>query len=88
MKFAFTSCFGEAAVRGPRDGSSPKGVESRPAHDPTPIGRGRPFFGDKMRIGIDQGSGWIRSRRPRFMKARWPTISSSATSARSLPASL
>lgn len=58
----------EAAVRRPRDGSSPKGEESRSPHDPdanwTRAGKGRRlFFGYKMHIGIDQGSGLIRSRR-------------------------
>lgn len=58
----------EAAVRRPRDGSSPKGEESRSRHDPdanwTRTGKGRRlFFGYKMHIGIDQGSGLIRSRR-------------------------
>lgn len=58
----------EAAVRRPADGSTPKGEESRSAHDPdanwTRAGKGRrPFFGYKMHIGIDQGSGLIRSRR-------------------------
>lgn len=58
----------EAAVRRPRDGSSPKGEESRSPHDPdanwTRTGKGRRlFFGYKMHIGIDQGSGLIRSRR-------------------------
>jgi IS5 family transposase len=58
----------EAAVRRPRDGSSPKGEESRSPHDPdanwTRAGQGRRlFFGYKMHIGVDQGSGLIRSRR-------------------------
>lgn len=57
----------EAAVRRPRDGSSPRGTESRSPHDPdanwTRTGKGRqPFFGFKMHVGIDQGSGLIRSR--------------------------
>lgn len=57
----------EAAVRRPRDGSSPRGTESRSPHDPdanwTRAGKGRrPFFGFKMHVGIDQGSGLIRSR--------------------------
>ena len=58
----------EAAVRRPADGSSPKGQESRSRLDPdanwTRAGKTRqPFFGYKIHIGIDQGSGLIRSRR-------------------------
>lgn len=58
----------EAAVRRPADGSSPRGQESRTALDPdanwTRAGKARrPFFGYKIHIGIDQGSGLIRSRR-------------------------
>lgn len=58
----------EAAVRRPRDGSSPKGEESRSPYDPdanwTRAGQGRRlFFGYKIHIGVDQGSGLIRSRR-------------------------
>ena len=58
----------EAAVRRPADGSSPKGQESRSPLDPdanwTRAGKARqPFFGYKIHIGIDQGSGLIRSRR-------------------------
>jgi len=58
----------EAAVRRPRDGSSPKGEESRSRHDPdanwTRTGQGRRlFFGYKMHIAVDQGSGLIRRRR-------------------------
>ena len=58
----------EAAVRRPADGSSPKGEESRSPHDPdanwTRTGKSRqPFFGYKVHLGIDQGSGLIRSRR-------------------------
>jgi len=57
----------EAAVRRPPDGSTPKGEESRSPHDPdanwTRAGRDRrPFFGYKMHLGVDQGSGLIRSR--------------------------
>ena len=57
----------EAAVRRPPDGATPKGVESRSAHDPdanwTRQGRSRrPFFGYKVHIGVDEGSGLIRSR--------------------------
>lgn len=56
-----------AAVRAPASGSSPKGEESRSPHDPdanwTRQGRGRQlFFGYKAHIGVDQGSGLIRSR--------------------------
>lgn len=58
----------QAAVRRPADGSSPRGEESRSPHDPdaswTRTGKGRqPFFGYKIHVGIDQGSGLIRSRR-------------------------
>jgi IS5 family transposase len=58
----------QAAVRRPPDGSTPKGQESRSPHDGdanwTRTGKGRHlFFGYKMHIGIDQGSGLIRSRR-------------------------
>jgi transposase, IS5 family len=61
----------EAAVRRPPDGSTPKSEgkreESHSPHDPdanwTRAGKRRqPFFGYKMHIGIDQGSGLIRSR--------------------------
>lgn len=57
----------EAAVRRPPDGSSPKGEESRSAHDPdanwTRTGKGRHlFFGYKVHLGVDEGSGLIRSR--------------------------
>ena len=56
-----------AAVRRPPDGSTPKGIESRSEHDPdanwTRQGPARrPFFGYKLHIGVDQGSGLIRSR--------------------------
>lgn len=58
----------QAAVRRPADGSTPKGEESRSPHDRdanwTRTGKGRHlFFGYKMHIGIDRGSGLIRSRR-------------------------
>lgn len=58
----------EAAVRRPPDGSTPRGEESRSPHDPdanwTRAGKGRrPFFGYKMHVGVDQGSGIIRSRK-------------------------
>lgn len=56
-----------AAVRAPRDGSTPKGIESRSALDPdanwTRQGPARrPFFGYKLHVGVDRGSGLIRSR--------------------------
>lgn len=58
----------QAAVKRPPDGSTPKSEESRSPHDPdanwTRTGKGRhTFFGYKMHIGVDQGSGIIRSRR-------------------------
>lgn len=57
-----------AAVRTPPNGSTPRDEESRSPHDPDPnwtrTARGtKRFFGYKMHIGIDQGSGLIRSRR-------------------------
>ncbi len=57
----------EAAVRRPADGSTPRGEESRSPHDPdaswTRTARGtKLFFGYKIHLGIDQGSGLIRSR--------------------------
>jgi len=57
----------EASVRRPPDGSTAKGEESRSPHDPdanwTRAGKHRrTFFGYKLHIGIDQGSGLIRSR--------------------------
>ena len=57
----------QAAVRRPPDGSTPRGEESRSRHDPdanwTRTGKGRrTFFGYKMHVGVDQGSGIIRSR--------------------------
>lgn len=56
-----------SAVRPPRDGATPKGIESRSAHDPdanwTRRGKDRRlFFGYKLHVGVDQGSGLIRSR--------------------------
>jgi IS5 family transposase len=56
-----------SAVRPPRDGSTPKGIESRSPHDPdanwTRTGPNRRlFFGYKLHVGVDQGSGLIRSR--------------------------
>lgn len=56
-----------SAVRPPRDGSTPKGTESRSAQDPdanwTRRGPSRSlFFGYKLHLGVDQGSGLIRSR--------------------------
>jgi IS5 family transposase len=58
----------EASVKRPPDGSTVKGEESRSRHDPdanwTRAGKHRgTFFGYKLHIGIDQGSGLIRSRR-------------------------
>lgn len=57
-----------SAVRPPRDGSTPKGIESRSAHDAdanwTRTGKDRRlFFGYKMHVGVDEGLGLIRSRR-------------------------
>jgi IS5 family transposase len=57
-----------SAVRAPRDGSTPKGIESRSAHDPdanwTRHGKDRRLlFGYKLHVGVDQGSGLIRSRK-------------------------
>lgn len=57
-----------SAVRPPRDGSTPKGIESRSEHDPdanwTRRGKDRRlFFGYKLHVGVDQGSGLIRSRK-------------------------
>lgn len=57
-----------SAVRPPRDGSTPKGIESRSQHDPdanwTRRGKDRRlFFGYKLHVGVDQGSGLIRSRK-------------------------
>ena len=57
----------EASVRRPPDGTTAKGEESRSPHDPdanwTRAGKHRrTFFGYKLHIGIDQGSGLIRSR--------------------------
>jgi len=56
-----------SAVRAPPAGSTPKDQESRSAHDPdanwTRRGQSRSlFFGYKAHIGVDQGSGLIRSR--------------------------
>lgn len=57
----------EEAVRRPADGSTPPSQESRSRHDPdanwTRTARGtKRFFGCKIHIGVDQGSGLIRSR--------------------------
>ena len=57
-----------SAVRPPRDGSTPKGIESRSVQDPdanwTRRGKDRRlFFGYKLHVGVDQGSGLIRSRK-------------------------
>jgi IS5 family transposase len=56
-----------SAAAAPPSGSTPKGVESRSPHDHdanwTRQGHSRRlFFGYKLHIGIDQGSGLIRSR--------------------------
>lgn len=58
----------QAAVRTPRDGFAPRDSENRSGHDPdanwTRTDRGRrSFFGYKMHVGVDQGSGLIRSRK-------------------------
>lgn len=57
----------KAAASKPASGSTPKGIESRSDVDPdanwTRSGAGRvSFFGYKFHIGVDQGSGLIRSR--------------------------
>jgi transposase, IS5 family len=57
----------ESAVRPPPSGSTPKGIESRSPHDTDAnwTRRGdnrRLFFGYKAHIGVDQGSGLVRSR--------------------------
>lgn len=57
----------QSAVRAPPSGSTPVGQESRSAADPdanwTRAGKGRRlFFGYKVHVGVDQGSGLIRSR--------------------------
>ena len=57
-----------AAVRTPTDGHAPHTGENRSADDPdanwTRVDRGRrSFFGYKLHVGVDQGSGLIRSRR-------------------------
>lgn len=56
-----------SAVRPPPSGSTPKGQESRSAADPdanwTRTGQSRRlFFGYKAHVGVDQGSGLIRTR--------------------------
>lgn len=57
----------QSAVRSPPSGSTPKGIESSSALDPdanwtrTGVTR-RLFFGYKAHIGVDQGSGLVRSR--------------------------
>jgi IS5 family transposase len=56
-----------SAAAEPPSGSTPKGVESRSPHDHdanwTRQGHSRRlFFGYKLHIGVDQGSGLIRSR--------------------------
>ena len=57
----------QSAVRAPPSGSTPVGQESRSPADPdanwTRAGKGRRlFFGYKVHVGVDQGSGLIRSR--------------------------
>ena len=57
----------QSAVNAPPSGSTPPGEESRSPHDPdanwTRQGQARRlFFGYKAHIGVDQGSGLIRSR--------------------------
>jgi IS5 family transposase len=57
-----------SAAGTPASGSTPKGEESRSRHDPeanwTRQGQTRRlFFGYKAHIGVDQGSGLIRSRK-------------------------
>lgn len=57
----------ESAVRPPASGSTPKGIESSSTLDPdanwTRKGTSRKlFFGYKAHIGVDQGSGVVRSR--------------------------
>lgn len=57
----------QAAVRTPHDGPGIKTGENRSAHDPdanwTRTDRGRrSFYGYKLHVGVDQGSGLIRSR--------------------------
>lgn len=57
-----------AAVKTPRDGFAPRTSENRSVTDPdanwTKVDRGRrSFFGYKLHVGVDQGSGLIRSRR-------------------------
>lgn len=56
-----------SAVRPPPSGSTPKDQESRSPHDPdanwTRKGPSRSlFFGYKAHVGVDQGSGLVRSR--------------------------
>lgn len=57
----------QSAVNSPPSGSTPKHIESRSAQDPdanwTRTGRSqRLFFGYKAHVGVDQGTGLIRSR--------------------------
>ncbi len=54
--------------RTPPSGSTPRGTESRSAHDPDAdwprAGRGRGlFFGYKVHVAVDHGSGLIRARK-------------------------
>jgi IS5 family transposase len=56
-----------SAAKPPPSGSTPKDQESRSPHDPdanwTRRGRARSlFFGYKAHVGVDQGSGLVRSR--------------------------
>lgn len=54
-------------MRPPPSGSTPQGIESRSPQDPDANwtrrgGARRLFFGHKAHIGVDQGSGLVRSR--------------------------
>ena len=83
----------ESAVRSPAPGTTAKGEESRSPHDGdanwTRQGQSRRlFFGYKVHVGVDLGSGLIRSRlvtQPRPMRARLPISSSSAMRRPSMP---
>lgn len=57
----------KSAATTPPSGSTPKGVESRSSVDPDAnwtrsSSKRIPFFGYKLHVGVDQGSGLIRSR--------------------------
>lgn len=57
-----------SAAQTPASGSTPKGIESRSSVDPDAnwtrsSAKRTTFFGYKLHIGVDQGSGLIRSRR-------------------------